>query len=221
MRRRARQIVAWIGFAFVTFALVVGARVGVAADRGQCGHVHDSAQSSAVALGRVQSSGAFPRVFGYRGESGPGGELVGRSDQCGITDGGQDFGAEPEAHAGHAGDHFGCGMAAKSVLDVGIGGFDAVIEGNHLPGQLRDEPGGDFFSRQAHRLRFGGRHRCGCDRGGIAYPGVGQGQPRNTALANGFRSLVTLQQHHPAAVLRQLRGPSKADRPPRVVGAAG
>ena len=48
-------------------------------------------------------------------------------------------------------------MAAKSVLDVGVGGFDAVIEGNHLPFELGDEPGGDFFPGQAHRMRFGGR----------------------------------------------------------------
>ncbi len=50
-----------------------------------------------------------------------------RFDQCGITDGGQQFGAEAKSRTRHAGDHLGEWMAAKSVLDVGVGGLDAVI----------------------------------------------------------------------------------------------
>ena len=105
----------------IAFALVVDPRMRVAADRGQCGHVHHPAQSATVALRGVQSSGSFSRVFGHGCQSGPGSELVGRPDQGGITDSGQEFGTEPETHAGHAGDHLGQWMAAKSVLDVSIG----------------------------------------------------------------------------------------------------
>ena len=70
----------------------------------------------------------------------------------GITDGGQELSAESESDAGHAGDHLGERMAAKSALDVGVGGVDAFIEGDHLLRQFGDQCGGDLFAGQAHRL---------------------------------------------------------------------
>src|ERR1700691_2754378 len=108
-------------FALVAFASVVGPRMWVAADRGQCRHVHYAAQSAGVAVGVVQASGAFARVSRYRSQSGPSGELVGRADQRGIADSGQELGTEAESHARQAGDHPGQTVAAKSVLDVGVG----------------------------------------------------------------------------------------------------
>ncbi|AFP39293.1 hypothetical protein MSMEI_5896 [Mycolicibacterium smegmatis MC2 155] len=201
---------------FVSFALVVGLGIWVAADRGQRRHVHDSAQSATVALGGVQSSGALSGVSRHWCQAGPGRELVSRSDQCGITDGSEEFGAESKSHAGHTGDHLGEWMAAKSALDVGVGGLDAVIEGNHLPCQISDQPGGHLFAGQTHRLGFHRGHRSPRDRGGVAHTGIGQdfGQPRNTALPNRFGTLVARQQYHPATVLAQLGGSfqGRADR---------
>ena len=97
-------------------------------------------------------------------------------------------------------------MAAKSVLDVGIGLLDAVIEGNHLPRQIRDQDRGHFFPWQANCLCLGGRHGSRCNGRSVTHPGFGQdpGQPRNTALSNRFRALVARQQHHPATVRSQL-----------------
>ena len=92
--------------------------------------------------------------------------------------------------------------AAKSALDVGVGGFDAVIEGNHPLCQFGNQAGGDILTGQAHRLCLGGSN-CGVgDRSSVAHPGISQDlrQPRNTAVANGFRALVSRKQHHPAAI---------------------
>ena len=135
--------------------------------------------------------------------------MVSRSDQRGITDSGQELSTEPKTHAGHAGDHFGEWMAAKSALDVGVGVFDAFIEGHHPLRQLCDQSGGDLFAGQSHRLGLGGSDRGRGDRGGVAHPGVGQypGQPRKTALPNGFRALVARQQHHPTSIGAQLSDP--------------
>ena len=74
---------------FVSFALVIGLGIWVAADRGQRRHVHDSAQSATVTLGGVQSSGALSGVSRHWRQAGPGRELVSRSDQRGITNGGE------------------------------------------------------------------------------------------------------------------------------------
>ena len=130
MRRRARQMVADRPLSFVSFALVVVlgggvARIAVNADMYM---TRRSRRCSAWGCAVVRC--AF-RSSRHRCQAGPGRELVSRSDQCGITDGGEQFGAEPKSHAGHAGDHLGEWMAAKSALDVGVGGLDAVIEGSH------------------------------------------------------------------------------------------
>lgn len=116
----------------IAFAQVVRPRMRVAADRSQCRHVHHPAQSSTVALKGLAAVRCVPESRGTGAGSGPGGELVGRSDQRGIANSGQEFGTESETDPGQAGDHLGEWMAAKSVLDVSVGGFDADIEGIHL-----------------------------------------------------------------------------------------
>jgi len=69
--------------------------------------------------------GCVSRISGHRARPGPGGELVGGSDQGGIADSGEEFGAEPQSHSGHANNHLGEWMATKS--DVGVGGLDAFM----------------------------------------------------------------------------------------------
>ena len=65
MRRLARADGGWSRpLSLMAFALVVGPRMGVAVDRGQCRHVHHSAQSATVALRSAQSSGPFPESLG-------------------------------------------------------------------------------------------------------------------------------------------------------------
>ena len=118
----------------------------------------------------MQPSGAFPRIAGNGGQSGPGGELVGRADQCRVADGGEEFGAESEADARHAGNHLGEWMSVKSALDVSVSRLDAFIEGDHPLRQFGDQRGGDLFAGQPHGLGLRSGDGGFGDGGCIAYP---------------------------------------------------
>lgn len=159
------------------FAVVVGAGFGITADAGQRGHVEHPPQGSVVAGRGMQSAGAFTGISGHRRQPRPGGQVVGGSKNTRIADGGEEFGSETEAHSGHTGDHLGQPVAAKSILYRGIGVLDPRVEVDHLLRHRRDQPGGDVFAGQAHRLNSGSPDRGLRDRRGVADTGFGQCPP--------------------------------------------
>lgn len=85
-------------FALISFALVVGPRMRVAADRGQCGHVHHPAQSTTVALRGVHSSGPFSES--QETGASPAQAASWSAEPIKAADSGLKFGAEPNPMPG-------------------------------------------------------------------------------------------------------------------------
>ena len=125
-----------VGFAFGSFAVVVGARGGVGADGDVCGQVAGAEQAAVVAAGAFEVAADAAGISRYRGQAGDAGEAVGGSKRAHVpTSGGEEFSAEDDAESGQAQDDFGVAVAAKSFLDHRVGVADFGVEGHHLLGQ--------------------------------------------------------------------------------------
>jgi len=144
-------------FALGAFAFLVGLRIGLKSDRGDCGQVPHPTQSTTIALRVLQSPGPVSLSPSHRSQSGSCGQLVDRPDQCNIHNCGQEFGTEPENHARHVVNHFGEPIAVKLVLDASVLLFNADNGFRELATRQKDDFGMPLCqlggSRQRRRYR--------------------------------------------------------------------
>ena len=146
-----------VGFAFGSFAVVVGARGGVGADGDLGGQIAGAQQASVVAAGAFEVAADAPGIAGYGGQAGYAGEAVDGGEGAHVAaGGGEEFGAEGDTEAGHAQDDFGVAVAAKSLLDHRFGVADFGVEGHHLLGQAGHHGGGQLLSGHHAVLGVGG-----------------------------------------------------------------
>nr|AAF08612.1 unknown [Mycobacterium avium] len=156
-----------VGFAFGSFAVVVGPGCGVGTDGDLGGQVTGSQQSSVVAAGAFEIAADAPGIPRYRGQPDTPARRSTESKAL-MCGGGEELGAEYDAEAGHAQEDLGVAVAAKSVLDHRVGFCDFGVEGHHLLSQAGDHGGGEVLAGHGGVLALAGLDSRGRDSRGVA-----------------------------------------------------
>jgi hypothetical protein len=99
----------------------------------------------------------FTRIISSGYQPGVGGELVGAREDTQIACCHQELGSEDRTHTGQASEDPGLGTGEKTTPELLVEGREALLESEHLFGELGDYHNGDVFCWQSNALGSG---RC-------------------------------------------------------------
>jgi hypothetical protein len=98
-------------------------------------------------------------VTGRRDKTCVGGKPVGTLESGDVAHSDQELGPEDRPHARQANENPSLGTGEKTLSELLIDALDALFEGEHLCGELRDDAGGHLLCGQANALGSG-RAKC-------------------------------------------------------------
>src|SRR5215210_2834173 len=146
----------------------------------------------------------FAGVVGGRYEAGVGGKLVGALEGREISRPHQELGSEGYSHSGQASEDSRLLSGEKTLLELLIESLEALLEGEHLSGELGDDAGAYVLCGQDDALSLGRTE-------GLSGEGIGAfdaavseigGDPLAASTADLSRHLVMRDEGESATVVK-------------------